>query len=306
MADSVEPLGAQPEPTEPEPGTPSGESQVIDLPAAGVELALPADWTFTPGVEDVGGLMPPPYDELGHVAQLRALQATGSDDLWCNVYAYDQMPWSLDEHAEYFASQVRDSAELPGTVETDSVTLPIGESVRLVETYDHGEVHVIYLFDLDGARRYLVCGGRALPDDAWLSVAEAIAPMVGPLPDFPDDAVDWSEVNDVVTQLPVTSADEGETYMHAACAHAIWFELSDGSYQEGLSCRLTDDPVEDQGQLPAEGVTLGGGPCEWISDFWAETDGSEYWATSWSVTVEPDGSAQATSHYAAEELDCEG
>jgi hypothetical protein len=49
------------------------------------------------------------------------------------------------------------------------VRLPIGQSVRSNERYEHGDVHVICLFDHAGMRKYLVCGATTLPEDAWLS-----------------------------------------------------------------------------------------------------------------------------------------
>ncbi len=280
--------------------------QWLDVPAAGVELAIPAEWTFEPEVAELSAFLPPPYDDVGEVAILRALEASGPDGAWCNVYAYETMPMTLEQHADWFGSMVGSNAEYPATVETSALTLPIGAAIRSIERYDAGEVHVVYLFDVDGARRYLLCGAAVLPPDAWLSVAATIAPMPGLLPEMPDDAVDWSEVNDVVTALPVTPGEAGETYLHAECPRATWFEFGDGSYEEHLTCRLTDDPVEDQGRLPFETVTLSGGACEWVSDFWMTYDGSEFWASSWMVTVEPDGTATAISHYGAEELDCSG
>jgi hypothetical protein len=41
-----------------------------------------------------------------------------------------------------------------------------------------------------------------------------------------------------------------------------------------------------------------------VSDFWTVTDGSEIWATSYELTVTPDGHVQGTSTYSAELLEC--
>lgn len=96
--------------------------------------------------------------------------------------------------------------------------------------------------------------------------------------------------------------------MTAECEQVLWLEHADGSFEERLGCVLTDEPVDppaDQGGLPQERLPLSGGECEWVSDFWAETDGSEVWASSWSVVVDFDGSATAQSWYSPEELRCD-
>ncbi|MEA2027138.1 MAG: hypothetical protein U9O18_10650, partial [Chloroflexota bacterium] len=191
-------------------------------------------------------------------------------------------------------------------------TLSIGEAVRVIETAPDGAADSIYLFDVAGAREYLVCGASTLPDDAWLSVAETIEPLEPAAvdddpPDLPDDAVAWSVVKQFGTQLPVADPAGDAWLMSAWCDRAFWIELDDGTYEERLECRLTNDPVEpieQQAKWPAETVTLSGGACEWTSDFWPVHDGSEVWASSWSVSVEPDGGVVGTSKYAAELLGC--
>ena len=219
---------------------------------------------------------------------------------------YDGIHLSLDDHAVWFGelADILDGLTPeppPAAIETGSLVLPIGDAATYTQTAEDGDVSISYLFDLAGNREYLVCGGPSLPDDAWLSVAETIVPL-----GVPDDAAGWSEVTDIVTVLPV-SGPEHETYMTAECRQALWIEYADGSFEERLTCTLTDEPVdppEDQGGLPQGPSTLSGGECEWVSDFWAKTDGSEFWASSWSVTIEHDASATAQSWYAPEELDC--
>ncbi len=79
--------------------------------------------------------------------------------------------------------------------------------------------------------------------------------------------------------------------------------------EERIDCTLTDDPVDPpdtQGVAPGTRVTFDGGACEWVSDFWLVEDGTDFWAQSWSVTVDPDGSVVGTSTYGSEVLDCSG
>jgi hypothetical protein len=66
------------------------------------------------------------------------------------------------------------------------------------------------------------------------------------------------------------------------------------------------DPTGVEGGLPHEQLPISGGACEWVSHYWAETDGSVVWAGSWSVTVEYDGRAAAQSWHAPEGTDCGG
>jgi len=315
IAGSILPLDGEPM-VEPEPIAtvqPSGDVQRLQLDDAGVALSVPSAWTVIPQMEALSTALPPPYSELGEVTVWRMLESYDQADAWCNVYRYDDMPMSLDEHAAWFESQVSANADSPATVEVAPVSLPVGESIRLLETYAAGEVQVLYLFDLGGVREYLVCGASTLPADAWLSVAETIepfepAPVDDDPPDLPDGAVAWSVVQQFGTQLPVADPAGKAWLMSAWCDQAYWFEFADGTFEERLECRLTNDPVEpleQQGRWPGETVTMSGGACEWTSKFWMVQDGSDVWASSWSVTVEPDGQVSGRSVYPAQELDCQ-
>lgn len=55
-------------------------------------------------------------------------------------------------------------------------------------------------------------------------------------------------------------------------------------------------------EVPGAGVAISF-PAGWDVE---GTDGSEVWASSRSVTLEPDGSATAISRYATDGLICEG
>ncbi len=300
IAASIVPLGA------------TSEVQGVELPDASIALSLPADWAVVPQMEALSTWFPPPYEDLGEVNLWRLLQSSDDADEWCNVYAYEQMPMSLEEHAAWFESMVSSNTDYPATVSVEPVSLPIGDAIRLIETYEVGEVHVIYLFDIDGTREYLVCAAPTLPQDAWVSVAETIEPLDGDAagdapPGIPEDAVAWDEVEQFRAQVPVLDPEVDASLMSAWCDRALWIEYADGTFDERLSCQLTDDPVDPpewQAAWPAEAVSQAGGACEWTSDFWQSYDGSEVWASSWSVEITPDGSVSAISTYAAELLDC--
>jgi len=156
---------------------PGGDVQRLELDDAGVALSVPSAWTVIPQMEALSTALPPPYSDLGEVTVWRMLESYHQADAWCNVYRYDDMPMSLDEHAAWFESQVSVKTDFPATVDVASMSLPIGDSIRLIETHAAGKVHVLCLFDLDGVREYLVCGASTLPADACLSVAETIEPF---------------------------------------------------------------------------------------------------------------------------------
>lgn len=345
MADSVRPLGspAQVEPDEAavdvqRPAL-DARSHRVELPRAGVAITLPRRWQVIPQDERSTVLLPPPYDELGEINVWRTLEAS-LELRGCRVYAYDEMPMSLDEHAEWLTSQVSLDHRTPGAPEVEQVVsienvervaLPLGPSVRLIALLQwEGYVEVIYLFDVDGQRRVLACFDSSLPKKAWLATARTLEPLDGtpagtvdatppadvpgpvvdatPPPGVPEDAVSWFELTDIKTVLPVTEVAFGPAYMTAECERALWVELADGSFEERLDCRLTDEPVDrslEQGGLPQERLPIRGGACQWASDFWAANDGSEVWAKRWKVVVHWDGRALARSWYEPEALDCE-
>lgn len=117
-------------------------------------------------------------------------------------------------------------------------------------------------------------------------------------------------VTDFSTIMLVADGDSLDgSVMSADCLWATWIEYEDGTYEERLECMLSDDPVDPpewQGVRPTETVTVGGGECEWTSDFWFATDGSDVWASSYEFTITPDGRVVGGTTYGAELLDCSG
>lgn len=96
--------------------------------------------------------------------------------------------------------------------------------------------------------------------------------------------------------------------MRANCSSLIRVERPDGSSSEVMDCQLSDDPVmipAFQGVPPARTFIANGGACEWISDYWATTEGILVLASSYRFTVTPSGHVHATSEYPAEPLACE-
>jgi hypothetical protein len=96
--------------------------------------------------------------------------------------------------------------------------------------------------------------------------------------------------------------------MRADCAVAVRIPADDGSATEWMACQLSDEPVmipENQGAPPDATVTYSGGPCTWISDFLANSEGVDVFADAFEVIVTPSGRVLAWSTYAAEPAECE-
>ena len=280
-----------------------------EVPEAGIAISFSPEWLVETGSDELDGTLPPEYGDAATVPVIRVLTASLAGEAYCAAYYFDEHPLSTAEHADWYDSVASDNR---AATEIELVSLPVGDAARVIEEHETGDVVATYLFDLDGVRHQLACASGSPPDDLWRSVAETIEPLgVEPLeevpPGVPDEAVAWDEVVDFWTQVPVADPAEDAWLMSAWCDRALWIELPDGSFTEQLECRLTEDPVEPaewQGSWPADTVTLAGGACEWASDFWAEYDGSEIWASSWSALVEPDGQVVAVLTYAPELLEC--
>ena len=313
IADSVQPLDGDPV-IEPEPDVEDqrdfgADLERFELADAGVAISLSPAWEVDTEQEQLRATLPPEYGETATVPLTQYLAAFEHDEgWWCAVYRFDEIPLSVDEQAAWQESLAASDPDDPATVEITPVTLPVGDAVRVFKDYEDSADSVAYLFDLDGYRYDVGCGGETVPDDAWLSVVQTVERLGGEPtddrpPGVPAEAAAWYEAGPFESLIPV---DETRV-MRAWCERALWIEFSDETFAERVECTLSDEPVdpsESQGEVPAETVTVEGGACEWVSDFWVATDGSDVWADSWSITIEPDGSVTGTSVYGAELLEC--
>jgi hypothetical protein len=96
--------------------------------------------------------------------------------------------------------------------------------------------------------------------------------------------------------------------MRATCTSLVRVERPDGSATEIQNCQLNGDPVmipEFQGTPPTTTFVHTGGPCQWHSDYWFTTAGSDVLATSFRYTVTPSGHVHAKSEYPADPLGCD-
>ena len=307
MAHSVEPLGAEPA----DAGPLHPELQRVEMSEAAIAVSFPADWSLEGQMEQFEIEIPPELEDASPVyawAVMRAYQ-----DAVCSVWLYEHSPMSIDEHAAWIERMNTEDPAFDGTFATSRVQLPAGEAIRIVSDYPaEGVASAAYLVEA-GERRYQIsCTDDEPAADAYLSIAETIEILAAaPESGVPAEAVDWSVVEDFTSVVPVRdevpSGSLDATLMSADCQRALWLEFADGTFEERLECTLSDDPVippEWQGARPTEPISLAGGECEWVSDFWAVQDGSEVWASSWSVTVDPAGEVSATASYQAEALDC--
>ena len=96
--------------------------------------------------------------------------------------------------------------------------------------------------------------------------------------------------------------------MRATCTSLVRVERPDGSATEIQNCELNDYPVmipEFQGTPPTTTFVHTGGACQWHSDYWFHTAGSDVLAASFLYTVTPSGHVHVKSEYPADPLDCD-
>ena len=112
----------------------------------------------------------------------------------------------------------------------------------------------------------------------------------------------------VVAVRPPSSPDFPlKSLMRANCNWLYRVVRPNGSSIETQKCRLSTQPVmipEFQGKVPRHRVASVSGPCEWHSDYWLNTDGTDVMASGVRVLVTPRGEVFATSWYPREPLVC--
>jgi hypothetical protein len=291
----------------------AGEVQRIELPDAGVAVSFAID--FGTDLEPVPYEMGLPPDAMETTPVTTFIVAWEDDGVDCGLEVFEGNPLTLEEHAAWIEQSGREQPDFEGTVTHASVSLPMGDAVRIDGDHQgHGVWTTIYLVDHGDTRYQLYCRDDQRAADDYLSIAETIELLDGEPadelpPGVPDDAVSWGVVEGYASQLPVSEAQEGAWLMRVWCDRALWIEYADGTYEERIACMLTDDPVEPpeaQGVPPTETLVLSGGACEWVSEYWYLTDESEVWASGWALMVHPDGEVLGSSQYDAEAVDCSG
>jgi hypothetical protein len=60
-----------------------------------------------------------------------------------------------------------------------------------------------------------------------------------------------------------------------------------------------------QGVPPTQAFVHEGGACQWMSDFWGNTEEILVFASSFRYTVTPSGNVHVLSEYPAQALSCE-
>jgi hypothetical protein len=129
---------------------------------------------------------------------------------------------------------------------------------------------------------------------------------VGPAAAATAGGATTDQVRDIETAFFV---DNDQTMIaNAVCKFVKRVEKPDGSAKETQNCDVTGlvtfpgfSPIG--GALPRAFVATIDG-CEWVSDYFLNTDGSEVWAESGFSTVTPSGKVNITSFYPADPLVC--
>ena len=120
--------------------------------------------------------------------------------------------------------------------------------------------------------------------------------------------VDRLENFDTVLAVAMPEDFPVASLMRANCSQLIRVERPDGSASELMDCQLSAEPVmipAFQGVPPTQAFVHEGGPCQWISDFWGNTEGILVLASSFRYTVTPSGHVHVRSEYPAQALSCE-
>jgi len=283
----------------------------VEVPEAGIAVSFPSDFVIEVDPWSYEMTLPPDGTRATPVTAI--LSASGPDGPDCALEMFEENPLSLAEYVAWVEQINREDPEFEGTIGHGAVSLPLGDGLRIDGDHQSGGLWTtIYLVDHGGTRYQLYCLDDARADDDYLSIAETIEvlgdqPAAEVPPGVPEDAAAWSMVEQFATVIPVSDAEEGGWLASAWCERAVWIEHADGSLEERLDCQLTDDPVDPpewQAAWPTELVMLGGGSCEWLSDFWTVYDGTDVWAAWWALSVEPDGRVAAMAGYVAEAPEC--
>ena len=295
----------------------SYELERVELAEAGVAMELPPDWEIEITMEERELTLPAGLADEDAISYVDAFYAEGAAGDACGLEIHDDPPLTLWEHAEVLAAAMLENdpegwhAEVGATV----VNGELGRQVDLLSDRTMGVVRA-HLWDTGSTRLVFTCGTSLAYNRSWLSMADSVEVLeAGPEP-APErtpesaDAVDDSV--DVVDSWESRPFDKpvyvSETeMMRASCDRAVWAEHTDGTWAERIDCQLTSEPVDPpavQGEIPSEALTYQGGACEWRSDYWLEEDGSEVWAESWWMIIEPDGHVTGSAVFGAEALDC--
>ena len=153
------------------------EPQVIGVPDAGVEIALPAAWNADIEMrqkEDWGlydeGLADEP------VPFWKVIYASDGSGTWCDLTWYPSHPLALDAHAErYVALMTPTHSDVERPIEVTGAELPAGEAYRFdIYNEPSAAYTTVYLLASGDAHYQLRCVGDEPAEDGWLSVAESL------------------------------------------------------------------------------------------------------------------------------------
>lgn len=118
------------------------------------------------------------------------------------------------------------------------------------------------------------------------------------------DGASVDTITDFETVVAVADADNefGVLLMYAQCDFLVRVELPDGTSKETMSCELTEPFDIFPGEVPDRAYKDAGGECIWFSDYWSNTTGDVFYASSYSQLVTPSGKVHATSQYPSDPI----
>ena len=177
----IEPPGTEPvDEPQPEPvDTPRSDDGRIEVPAAGISLAIPEGWTYETMAETSDYHLPSEFGEGSTVPRTRVISmdpgryALGS----CGITTFETMPMSLEQHAHELGSRL--SGSDPSTLPvTTLIELPIGDAARVdFEFVANDYPSAGWAFDVDGLRVVVDCWADRDEKSVWGAMVESIEPL---------------------------------------------------------------------------------------------------------------------------------
>ena len=158
----------------------------MEVPAAGVAVAFPADWAVD--VEMREGQDWGLAERYADAAPLRfwsVLYGSPGGRPWCDLTWYPEHPMTLAEHAvEYELLMTPTLSDVERTIEVTPVELPAGEAFRFV-IYNEptGDYGTVYLLESEAGRYFLQCVSDERAADDWRSIASSLEWIA--LPELP-------------------------------------------------------------------------------------------------------------------------
>ena len=153
------------------------ERQRLEVPEAGVAVALPADWGayIEMREKEDWGLFDEGFAD-GPVPFWLVIYASDDGRPWCDLTWYPSHPLTLDAHAQRYEALMTPSySDVERPIELTPVELPAGEAYRFdIYNEPSATYTTVYLMGNGDAHYRLQCVGDEPAEDGWLPLAVSL------------------------------------------------------------------------------------------------------------------------------------